>query len=43
MAGPAAEVTLDNPSEALDWMFEADCDALEAVSFAASVVFVVVD
>lgn len=43
MAGPAAEETLERPSEALDWMFEADCDALEAASLAASVAFAVVD
>lgn len=43
MAGPAAEETLDRPSEAFDWKFAADCDVLEAASFAASVAFAVVD
>lgn len=43
MAGPAAEVTLDNPSEAFDWIFEADDVALVAASFAVSAAFVVVD
>jgi hypothetical protein len=43
IAGPAAEVTLDRPSEALLLYSAADDEALEAVSFAASVAFEVVD
>lgn len=42
-AGPAAEETFDRPSDALDWKFDAVCDALAAVSLAASAAFVVVD
>ena len=43
MAGPAAELTLDRPSEALLLYSVAACDAFEAVSFAASVAFEAVD
>lgn len=32
MAGPAADVAFDKPSEALDWKFCADSDALDAAS-----------
>ena len=39
IAGPAAEETLDSPSEALLLYSAAVCDALVAVSFAASVAF----
>jgi cell pole-organizing protein PopZ len=42
-AGPAVEVTRDSPSEAFDLYSEAVCEALEAVSFAASVALAVVD
>lgn len=42
-AGPAAEETFERPSEAFDWMFEAVCDALAAVCFAASAALDVVD
>jgi hypothetical protein len=43
IAGPAAELTLDRPSEALLLYSAADDEALEAVSFAASVAFEAVD
>lgn len=43
IAGPAAEVTLDRPSEALLLYSAAFSVALEAVSFAASVAFEAVD
>lgn len=42
-AGPAEEVTLERPSEAFDWNFEAVSEAFEAASFAASVALAVVD
>jgi len=43
IAGPAAELTLDRPSEALLLYSEAVCDAFDAVSLAASVAFEAVD
>jgi hypothetical protein len=44
MAGPAAEVTLDRPCWALEAYSEAELEALEAVSLAASAALdVVVD
>jgi hypothetical protein len=43
IAGPAAEATFDRPSEAFDLYSEAVCDALDAVSFAASVALLAVD
>jgi hypothetical protein len=43
IAGPAAEVTFDRPSEALLLYSFAVCEAFEAVSFAASVAFEAVD
>ncbi len=43
IAGPAAELTLDRPSEALLLYSAAVFDAFAAVSFAASVAFEAVD
>jgi len=43
IAGPAAELTLDRPSEALLLYSAAVCDAFEAESFAASEAFEAVD
>jgi hypothetical protein len=43
IAGPAAEVTLDSPSEALLLYSAAFSEAFEAVSLAASVAFEAVD
>jgi hypothetical protein len=43
IAGPAAELTLDRPSEALLLYSAAFCDAFEAESLAASVAFEAVD
>lgn len=43
IAGPAEDVTLDKPSEALEVAFEAVSLALEAVFEAASVAFEVVE
>ena len=43
IAGPAAEVTFERPSEAFDWKLEAFPAAFEAASFAASEAFAVVD
>lgn len=43
IAGPAAEVTLDRPSEAFDRYSAAVSDAFDAVFFAASVALAVVD
>jgi hypothetical protein len=41
IAGPAAEVTLERPSWALEAYWDADPEAFEAVSLAASVAFAV--
>jgi hypothetical protein len=43
IAGPAEDDTLERPSEAFDLYSAAVCEALEAVSFAASAPFDVVD
>lgn len=43
MAGPAADETRDRPSEAFDWKLAAVCEALAAVSLAASLALELVD